>query len=252
MGTITKGIGGYEDLRFKSSGTTRQTFTRLDAASRTITLNQIDGADIQFRTIAKTLDDLVDGGGDVPINVSTITSTAITCTTVTASGAISGTTIDASSTMTCTTITASTSVVTDTIAEENAGVGVTVDSCPIKDGGVGAVTDQGGGNNLIAKVIEIGDWDMNAAASHNVSHGIGASYKNIRSVSVIIRDDDDTNYYKLERVQSNGVIDGGVGRIEGTLIVLERFTGGFFDSSTFDDVGGVAGNRGWVTIWYTE
>lgn len=71
-GTITKDLGGFEDLKFKSSGTTRQTFTRDDSQGRTITLNQIDGADMQFRTIAKSLDDLVDGGYDVPIKPSKI------------------------------------------------------------------------------------------------------------------------------------------------------------------------------------
>lgn len=67
MGTFTKGIAGVEDIQFKSSGTTRQTFTRADAAGRTLTLNQVDGADIQFRTLAKSIDDLVDGGYDVAI-----------------------------------------------------------------------------------------------------------------------------------------------------------------------------------------
>ncbi|KKN66851.1 hypothetical protein LCGC14_0467190 [marine sediment metagenome] len=143
-------------------------------------------------------------------------------------------------------------VTTDTISELTAAAGVTIDSCTIKDGGVEAVTDQGGGANLLLKVIEIGDWDMDAASSHNVAHGIGASYKNIRSISGIIRDDDDTNYYKLELIQLDGVPQGGVSLIGSVNIQLERFATGTFDAAAFDDFGGVQGNRGWVTIGYIE
>ena len=71
-GTITKGLIGESDVQFKDSGTTRATFTRPDSQGRTITMFKIDGADIQFRTIAKSLDDLVDGGYDVPIKPSKI------------------------------------------------------------------------------------------------------------------------------------------------------------------------------------
>jgi len=72
MGTFVKGQAGYEDLKFKSSGTSKQTFTRADASSRTLTLEQIDGAHIQFRTLASSIDDLVDGGYDVPIKPQSI------------------------------------------------------------------------------------------------------------------------------------------------------------------------------------
>lgn len=84
-GTITKGLIGESDVQFKDSGTTRATFTRPDSLGRTITMFKIDGADIQFRTIAKSLDDLVDGGGDVPINVSTATVSNLKVTTLDAS-----------------------------------------------------------------------------------------------------------------------------------------------------------------------
>lgn len=67
MGTIVKGPIGTEDIRLKTSGTTRGTFTRTDSNGRTLTLNKFDGADLQFRTIAKQVDDLVDGGADVAI-----------------------------------------------------------------------------------------------------------------------------------------------------------------------------------------
>jgi hypothetical protein len=70
--TMTKGLIGKQDINFKESGTSRDSFTRTDDTGRTLTLNKVDGADIQFRTIAKQLDDLVDGGYDVTIKVSKI------------------------------------------------------------------------------------------------------------------------------------------------------------------------------------
>lgn len=72
MGTFTKYSAGVEDLKLKSSGTTRQTFTRTDSNSRTLTLNQIDAADIQFRTIAKQIDDILDGGYDITLKLADI------------------------------------------------------------------------------------------------------------------------------------------------------------------------------------
>jgi hypothetical protein len=73
MATVKKGPGGAEDLNFKDSGTSKQTFTRSDASGRTLTLSKIDAGHIQFRSLAKYIEDLVDGGYDVPIDVASIT-----------------------------------------------------------------------------------------------------------------------------------------------------------------------------------
>ena len=72
MGTIIKGPVGASDVEFKDSGTTKETFTRTDSNGRTLTLDKLDGGHMQFRSLAKTIDDLVDGGYDVPIKPSKI------------------------------------------------------------------------------------------------------------------------------------------------------------------------------------
>lgn len=67
MATIIKGLIGKQDIQFKADGTSVQTFTREDSSSRIHTLEQIDAAHLQFRSVVKQVDDLVDGGFDVPI-----------------------------------------------------------------------------------------------------------------------------------------------------------------------------------------
>jgi hypothetical protein len=147
-----------------------------------------------------------------------------------------------------------TSLISDTISEEGAANGVTVDSCLIKDGAAAlsnTVTDQGGGNALQCKVIEIGDWNMDSTTDVNVAHGLsGGTYQKIRSISVIIRDDNDVGYYPLMSVASEAnVVGGGATSFGATNIVLTRDTGGVFDAVGFDST---SFNRGWITIWYTE
>jgi hypothetical protein len=72
MGTITKDLIGKEDISWKESGTVLDTFTRLDSDGRTLTLESIDAAHLQFRTVAKQVDDLVDGGYDVSVKSADI------------------------------------------------------------------------------------------------------------------------------------------------------------------------------------
>lgn len=200
MATITKALIGTEDLSLKTSGTTRQTFTRTDSAGRTLTVNQIDGADIQFRSLAKTLDDLVDGGGDVPINVTTITCTAITCSSVTSSGGISCTTLAASgaitgsSTIQGTTITATTALSSNTVSERVAGSGVTIDGVKNKDNeiildnnkSVKGKTTAAAERTLVyvtsGDAASFGDTNLASiirASSHNVTVWDGSTSKDI-------------------------------------------------------------------------
>lgn len=95
---------------------------------------------------------------------------------------------------------------------------------------------------LYTKVIQIGDWNMDTTSPINVAHGLGGSFKKIRSVRVVIRDDADTTYYMLER---EGV--GGVVTIDGTNIIITRVNAGIFDDPAFD---ATSYNRGYVTIIY--
>lgn len=98
---------------------------------------------------------------------------------------------------------------------------------------------------LLSKTIDIGDWNMSSTASKNVAHGI--SYKKIRSVTVIVRDDTDITYVPLTRGNASFTPQGAVDQITTTNVVLLRVLGGSFDNTSYDSTGY---NRGWVTIEY--
>lgn len=102
------------------------------------------------------------------------------------------------------------------------------------------------GVQLLQKVVEIGDWNMDSTATVIVSHGI-ADRKKIRAIDVIIRDDSDTQYEKLGVATSAGAVAGSVTDIGATTIDLTRTTSGQFDSTSWDSI---AFNRGWITITY--
>jgi hypothetical protein len=115
------------------------------------------------------------------------------------------------------------------------------------------IRTQASGSYLKVKVVDIGDWDMDSSASTTVAHGLGnPGYKKIRSVTVVIRDDNDSVYYDLLRPEQSGtgVVNGGVDSIDSTyinLVRLDQGSGGDFDSTLFNSS---AFNRGWVTIIY--
>ena len=100
------------------------------------------------------------------------------------------------------------------------------------------------------KTIDIGDWDMDATQQKSVSHGLTATeWKTIRAVNVIIRNDVDALYYKLETSNNvNSDFEGGVESVSSTKIFMNRRSTGFFDSVAFDST---SYNRGWVTVQYT-
>lgn len=102
---------------------------------------------------------------------------------------------------------------------------------------------------LRVKVVDIGDWDMNATTGVNVAHGL--TQANIRDVSVMIRSDDDSGLYNLLSSGSaaDSTPEGSVSTITATNVVIWRLTGGAFDNASFDST---SFNRGWVTIWYTQ
>lgn len=102
------------------------------------------------------------------------------------------------------------------------------------------------GNQLITKVVEIGDWDMDADPSVDIAHGLGTDYKKTRGLSVIIRDDADASFFALPTIDASGNGNGGASLLSnGTDIRITRTTGGFLDSSLFNST---SFNRGWVTI----
>jgi hypothetical protein len=106
----------------------------------------------------------------------------------------------------------------------------------------------GQGQNLNIKVLEIGDWDMDADTSTQVPHGL-SDHTKIRAIKVIIRADDDSALYDF-----HGHILVGAGAlfqrsiyVNSLYVELSRDLSGPFDTTLFNLT---AYNRGWVTIWY--
>jgi hypothetical protein len=98
------------------------------------------------------------------------------------------------------------------------------------------------------KIIEIGDWDMDANATVTVAHGVTDS--KIRSVSAMIRDDSNAFFNLINYVDASTIAaQGGVAGYNSGNIVLARLTGGAFDSASFN---ATAFNRGWITIVYEQ
>ena len=111
----------------------------------------------------------------------------------------------------------------------------------------------GGGTALKFKVIEIGDWDMDATATVTVAHGLTAD--DIRHVEGSIRPDvasgARTNTLPISNLVTAGTggteIDACVAGWDATDIHLARRSGGGLDTSAFD---ATSYNRGWLVIWY--
>jgi hypothetical protein len=98
---------------------------------------------------------------------------------------------------------------------------------------------------LITKIISIGDWNMNSASIVNVAHGVTLS--KIRNWEVVIRDDNDSDYYKLDSTDASPTVGAGFARVNSTNVELNRRAGGLFDNSLFDST---SYNRGWIVINY--
>lgn len=100
-----------------------------------------------------------------------------------------------------------------------------------------------GGTKLNKTIVDIGDWNMDADATKNVTHGV-ADFTKIRQVTAVVRNDADNNYSPLDAIIS-GNIPGGVNSFNATTVVLNRVAGGFYDNSAYDST---SYNRGWIVI----
>ena len=105
----------------------------------------------------------------------------------------------------------------------------------------GAVFDKVSGLNI--KIVNIGDWNIDADSETTVAHGLTLS--KIRSISVIIRNDANNEHRDL------GAQTGGTSSFQwiyanATNIVLRADS---FANTNYDSTGY---NRGWVTIHYTD
>lgn len=115
-------------------------------------------------------------------------------------------------------------------------------------GGVPTWQDPAGTLNTV--VVDIGDWDMDTTSFVTITHGI-ADYKKIRSITVVIRDDSDTDYRPL-LINSflTGANNGGsINQISSTTINISRINSGFYDDPAYNSTGY---NRGWITIMYSN
>ena len=99
--------------------------------------------------------------------------------------------------------------------------------------------------NLITKVIEIGDWNMDATGSVAIAHGV-ADHLKIRSFEALIRDDTSVAVYKLDAGPPSAVL-GYYDIVTSTTITLVRVAGQGFDAVGYDST---SFNRGWLTIVY--
>lgn len=112
----------------------------------------------------------------------------------------------------------------------------------------GAVTGTAPKVLLNQKVIEIGDWNMDADTSVSVAHGL--TYANIRSVIALIRDDADTSVVDFaSALNNNSATSSGNLACQTTNVVLTRDLGGAFDSTNYNST---SYNRGWITILYVD
>jgi hypothetical protein len=69
-------------------------------------------------------------------------------------------------------------------------------------------------------------------------------------MSVVIRDDTDTNYFNLSAMSGPTTgVQGAVAQATPTQVQLFRLTGGAFDGTSYDTF--PTFNRGWITIIYT-
>jgi len=121
------------------------------------------------------------------------------------------------------------------------------DSTITADGGIVA----GAGNaTLLKKVVNIGDWDMDANPEVNIAHGL--TFSKIRSVSGLIRNDADNKYYQIPSPKyTDGTGDEmgvWVASVDATNVILHREGTSQWDDTNFN---ATSFNRGWVIIEYT-
>ncbi len=111
---------------------------------------------------------------------------------------------------------------------------------------VDGIVEVGASVELKCKVIDIGNWDMDALASKDIAHGL--TYTDIRSVTVMIRSDGGSLYPLYQAGITGNAVDGHFSvEAAGSDIALYRVTGGSFDGNIFDSD---PFNRGFITIWY--
>jgi hypothetical protein len=93
------------------------------------------------------------------------------------------------------------------------------------------------------KIIEIGDWNMDANNTFAKVHGL--DFSKIRNVKVMIRNDANDSLYPMDF--SISPADYNIYYARTLDIFLGRSDGGFFDNASFSST---SYNRGWIFIDY--
>ena len=96
--------------------------------------------------------------------------------------------------------------------------------------------------------LDIGDWNMQTNKTDTISHGI-ANWKTIRSISVIIRNDDDDSYSQLSAATLDNT-NNGVLEFTSSKIILERVGDGGSGRYMNENYNDTSYNRGYITFWY--
>ncbi len=119
---------------------------------------------------------------------------------------------------------------------------------PVRDPN-GDVPLYDGTNKIHTKIINIGDWNMDTTNSKNVVHGL--TLLKIRAIAGIIQDDASTTLSSFTpgAPVAGSVIQAWIDHLDGTNVVLNRLTGGVYDSTSYDSI---SYNRGWIVITYVE
>lgn len=197
-------------------------------------------------TATKAAGKICKWGASEAFQCSALTATTIAGTTITGSGVVQGTQLTstiadgtAPLVVTSTTEVANLKAATATLATTATSATSATTATTAN-----RVTD--GTNNIRIKVIDIGDWNMDATASVTVAHGL--TLANIRSVSGVIRNDSGSTSYCITP-QANATEAVYMSSIGATVVSLGRAGAGIFDHTDFD---ATSYNRGWIAITYVE
>lgn len=145
----------------------------------------------------------------------------------------------------------------DAIDAINGIMGGTTDQVPVKVNStdfnyslVNSILPASGTANLKVKVIEIGDWNMDANGNPAIApvHGL-ADISKVRTMKAFIRNDAGTVITPLDIIDTAGVVSGQANSVNTTTLTLLRIDSGFYDNNGYDST---SYNRGWVTITYEE
>ena len=102
---------------------------------------------------------------------------------------------------------------------------------------------------LLKKVLEIGEWNMQADNTADATHGV--IHAQIRYAYALIRNDEDTKRSPIWQNLDTGGSGGTLSIRSATSdIQLSRTAGGVYDNVAYNATAGTVANRGWIIIEY--